>query len=147
MKKLLLLSVSLPSLVAADLALAQDGQEDDTITVIGSRVKGRTALDSAVPVDVIQVGELQATPSLNLKDALTAVSPSYSVDRSAVVLLLLSMPMDVRRYSWSATTTLAHELAHQGSSQTADGRLLGQGAAAAAAATRTRMRWGPRCEL
>ena len=84
MKKLLLLSVSLPSLVAADLALAQDGQEDDTITVIGSRVKGRTALDSAVPVDVIQVGELQATPSLNLKDALTAVSPSYSVDRSAV---------------------------------------------------------------
>lgn len=85
MKKLLLLSVSLPSLVAADLALAQDGQqEDDTITVIGSRVKGRTALDSNVPVDVIQVGELQATPSLNLKDALTAVSPSYSVDRSAV---------------------------------------------------------------
>jgi len=85
MKKLLLLSVSLPSLVAADLALAQDGQqEDDTITVVGSRVKGRTALDSNVPVDVIQVGELQATPSLNLKDALTAVSPSYSVDRSAV---------------------------------------------------------------
>jgi iron complex outermembrane receptor protein len=84
MKKLLLLSVSLPSLVAADLALAQDGQDEDTITVIGSRVKGRTALDSNVPVDVIQVAELQATPSLNLKDALTAVSPSYSVDRSAV---------------------------------------------------------------
>lgn len=84
MKKLLLLSVSLPSLVVADLALAQDGQDDDTITVIGSRVKGRTALDSAVPVDVIQVAELQATPSLNLKDAMTAVSPSYSVDRSAV---------------------------------------------------------------
>jgi len=83
MKKLLLLSVSLPSLVAADLALAQDGEED-TITVIGSRVAGRTALDSNVPVDVIQVAELQATPSLNLKDALTAVSPSYSVDRSAV---------------------------------------------------------------
>ena len=83
MKKLLLLSVSLPSLVAADLALAQDGEED-TITVVGSRVAGRTALDSNVPVDVIQVAELQATPSLNLKDALTAVSPSYSVDRSAV---------------------------------------------------------------
>lgn len=85
MKKLLLLSVSLPSLVAADLAVAQQGQEEaDTITVVGSRVKGRTALDSNVPVDVIQVGELQATPSLNLKDAVTAVSPSYSVDRSAV---------------------------------------------------------------
>ena len=54
MKKLLLLSVSLPSLVAADLALAQDGEED-TFTVIVSRVAGRTALDSNVPVDVIQV--------------------------------------------------------------------------------------------
>ena len=84
MKKLLLLSVSLPSLVIADLAIAQDGQDDDTITVVGSRVKGRTALDSNVPVDVIQVAELQATPSLNLKDAMTAVSPSYSVNRSAV---------------------------------------------------------------
>ena len=52
---------------------------------------------------------------------------AVSVDRSAVVLLLQSMPMDVRRCSWLATTTLAHELAHQGSSQTADGRLLGAG--------------------
>ena len=85
MKKLLLLSVSLPSLVAADLAIAQQqGQADDTITVIGSRVKGRTALDSAVPVDVVQVGELKATPSLNIKDAVQAVSPSFVVDRSAV---------------------------------------------------------------
>ena len=86
MKKLLLLSVSLPSLVAADLASAQQQAQDDSdvITVVGSRVKGRTALDSNVPVDVIQATELAATPSLNLKDAITAVSPSYSVDRSAV---------------------------------------------------------------
>ncbi|MDG1708688.1 MAG: TonB-dependent receptor [Emcibacteraceae bacterium] len=84
MKKLLLLSVSLPSLVIADLAIAQDGQEEDTITVIGSRVKGRTALDSAVPVDVIQATELSATPSLNMKDAIAAVSPSYVVNRNAI---------------------------------------------------------------
>jgi iron complex outermembrane receptor protein len=84
MKKLLLLSVSLPSLVIADLAVAQQQDDTEVLTVVGSRVKGRTALDSNVPVDVIQAAELQATPSLNLKDAITAVSPSYSVDRSAV---------------------------------------------------------------
>ncbi|WDU59078.1 TonB-dependent receptor plug domain-containing protein [Pseudemcibacter aquimaris] len=84
MKKLLLLSASLPALVIADMAVAQDGQEEDTITVVGSRVKGRTALDSNVPVDVIQAAELQATPSLNMKDAMQAVSPSYSVERDAI---------------------------------------------------------------
>jgi iron complex outermembrane receptor protein len=84
MKKLLLLSVSLPSLIVADMALAQQQGDTEVLTVVGSRVKGRTALDSNVPVDVIQAAELQATPSLNLKDAITAVSPSYSVDRSAV---------------------------------------------------------------
>ena len=86
MKKLLLLSVSLPSLVMADLAVAQQqaAQDEDTVTVVGSRVKGRTALDSNVPVDVIQAGELANTPSLNMKDAITAVSPSYVVNRSAV---------------------------------------------------------------
>ncbi|MBT6036768.1 MAG: TonB-dependent receptor [Kordiimonadaceae bacterium] len=85
MKKLLLLSASLSTLVIADLAVAQQqGQEDDTITVIGSRVKGRTALDSNVPVDVIQADELAATPSLNMKDAIAAVSPSYVVNRNAI---------------------------------------------------------------
>ena len=84
MKKLLLLSVSLPSLVIADLSFAQQAAEDDTVTVVGSRVKGRTALDSNVPVDVIQATELQNTPSLNMKDAIAAVSPSYVVNRNAI---------------------------------------------------------------
>ena len=85
MKKLLLLSASLSVLVAADLAVAQQqGEEDEVLTVIGSRVPGRTALDSMVPVDVIQVGELQTTPSLNLKDAISAISPSYVVERNAI---------------------------------------------------------------
>ncbi|MCB2092728.1 MAG: TonB-dependent receptor, partial [Alphaproteobacteria bacterium] len=77
-------SVSLPSLVAADLASAQQAQNEEVLTVVGSRVKGRTALDSNVPVDVVQVGELQATPSLNIKDAVQAVSPSFAVERDAV---------------------------------------------------------------
>lgn len=84
MKKLLLLSVSMSSLLVADFAIAQDAQDVDEVTVVGSRVKGRTALDSAVPVDVIQAAELAQTPTLNIKDAIQAISPSYSVDRDAI---------------------------------------------------------------
>ncbi|MBL4602908.1 MAG: TonB-dependent receptor plug domain-containing protein, partial [Emcibacteraceae bacterium] len=83
MKKLLLLSASLSTLVAADFAVAQQ-QEDEVLTVIGSRVPGRTALDSNVPVDVIQASELAMTPSLNMKDAIAAISPSYVVNRNAI---------------------------------------------------------------
>ncbi len=86
MKKLLLLSVSLPTLMVAAPALAQDGgqQEADVLTVIGSRVAGRTALQSNVPVDVIQADELAATPSIDLKDAMRQVSPSFTVERNAI---------------------------------------------------------------
>ncbi|MBL4784633.1 MAG: TonB-dependent receptor plug domain-containing protein, partial [Cohaesibacteraceae bacterium] len=52
--------------------------------MIGSRVPGRTALDSNVPVDVIQASELAMTPSLNMKDAIAAISPSYVVNRNAI---------------------------------------------------------------
>lgn len=55
-----------------------DPQEEDTITVVGSRVKGRTALDSNVPVDVIQAGELNKTPLLDLADTISI--PSSKVD-------------------------------------------------------------------
>ena len=48
------------------------GDDEDVISVVGSRVKGRTALDSNVPEDVIIAADLTPTPSLNLKDAITA---------------------------------------------------------------------------
>lgn len=44
------------------------GGNADTITVVGSRIKGRTALDSNIPADVIMAAELTETPSLNLQD-------------------------------------------------------------------------------
>ena len=86
MKKLLLLSVSLPTLMVTAPALAQDGgqQTTDVLTVLGSRVAGRTALQSSVPVDVIQAAELAATPSIDLKDAMRQVSPSFTVERNAI---------------------------------------------------------------
>jgi iron complex outermembrane receptor protein len=85
MKNLLLLSASLSTLAIAAPALAQDGgQEADTITVIGSRVAGRTALQSNVPVDVIQASELALTPSFDMKDAMKAVSPSFDAERNQI---------------------------------------------------------------
>ena len=85
MKNLLLLSASFSTLAIAAPALAQDaGQDADTITVIGSRVAGRTALESNVPVDVIQASELAQTPSFDMKDAMKAVSPSFDAERNQI---------------------------------------------------------------
>ena len=44
--------------------------ESDALVVAGSRVKGRTALDSNVPAEVVMAADLTPTPSLNLKDSL-----------------------------------------------------------------------------
>lgn len=84
MKKILLLSVSLLPLMAAAPAMAEDDNAAiEEITIVGSRVKGRTAIDSNVPVDVFSATDLAKTPSLDLKDALSDLSPSFYVERNA----------------------------------------------------------------
>jgi len=55
----------------------------EEVVTIGTRVKGRTVTESSVPVDVLDPTELAKTPSVDLKDSLAAVSPSYYVDRNA----------------------------------------------------------------
>lgn len=67
-----------PQIIAAAPYKAPDEpsgmmDEEDTITVVGSRVKGRTALDDNIPMDVIAAAELAETPSLNLKDSLGVI--------------------------------------------------------------------------
>ncbi|MDG1708980.1 MAG: PEP-CTERM sorting domain-containing protein [Emcibacteraceae bacterium] len=58
-------------------------EAEDTITVVGGRVKGRTALDSKVPVDVVQAAELSITPSLNIADAIQSVPAAQFSGASA----------------------------------------------------------------
>ncbi len=57
----------------------------DQITVIGSRGKPRTDMDRAVPVDVLNLGELtKAAPQANLTQILNYVAPSFTSNTTTV---------------------------------------------------------------
>lgn len=56
----------------------------DTIQVIGTRVRGRTASDTAAPVDVIGKEELNSTGALEIGQALQILQPSFNFSRTFV---------------------------------------------------------------
>jgi len=72
----------------ADFSHAQDSdQQIDTIEEIitlGTRTKGRTALETTAPIDVFNAEALARTPSADLNDALRTLVPSFSVNRQPV---------------------------------------------------------------
>lgn len=53
------------------------GLELETVTVIGSRGKPRTALETAVPIDVIGGAQLQKSPQADLAQVLQYAAPSF----------------------------------------------------------------------
>ncbi len=53
------------------------GLEIEAVTVVGSRGKPRTALETAVPVDVIGGAQLQKSPQVDLAQALQYAAPSF----------------------------------------------------------------------
>ncbi|MDH3698610.1 MAG: TonB-dependent receptor [Flavobacteriaceae bacterium] len=56
----------------------QSGVELDNVVVIGSRNVNRTATDTAVPVDVLDVAELaSATPQITVTEILNYAAPSF----------------------------------------------------------------------
>ena len=56
----------------------------DTIQVVGSRVRGRTAEDTAAPVDIIGKEELNATGALEVGQVLQMLEPSFNFSRTFV---------------------------------------------------------------
>ena len=57
----------------------------DEVVIVGSRNKNRTALDTPVPVDVIDVAELMASsPQVNLNQILNYVAPSFSSNTQTI---------------------------------------------------------------
>ena len=63
----------------------QSGVALDEIVLIGSRNPHRTALESAVPVDVIDVKELTSSgPQVNLNQILNFVAPSFSSNTQTI---------------------------------------------------------------
>ena len=85
---------ALPVALAAALALpahAQDATETarkatqlDTVTVTGSRVQGRTAEETAAPVDIIGQEELANTGAMEVGQALQLLEPSFNFSRTTI---------------------------------------------------------------
>lgn len=76
---------------AAPISFAQDASGPqsqattlDTIQVTGSRVRGRTAEDTAAPVDIISNEELTATGAMEVGQILQTVAPSFNFSRTFV---------------------------------------------------------------
>jgi len=60
----------------------------ETISVVGSRVKGRTAMDSKVPEDVLTAKDLKETPPLSLMDRNTG-SPDLEFAADAMLPIII----------------------------------------------------------
>ncbi|MDX1405493.1 MAG: TonB-dependent receptor [Woeseiaceae bacterium] len=73
----ILASFALP----AGVALAQDDEAVEEIVTIGTRVRGRTEVDTAVPVDVFNTEELDSVSSDDMLDIIKTLVPSFQVGR------------------------------------------------------------------
>lgn len=71
--------LGLAAFAATVPAVAQDDDESaDTIVVIGTRVANRSALDTAVPVDVVPLDDITQTGFTELNQALSYALPSFN---------------------------------------------------------------------
>jgi len=61
------------------------GVELKEVVVVGTRNPNRTAVDTAVPVDIIDVSELiTAGPQVNLNQILNYVAPSFTSNTQTI---------------------------------------------------------------
>ncbi len=63
---------------------ATDAKTLDTVSVTGSRVQGRTAEETAAPVDIIGQEELANTGAMEVGQALQLLEPSFNFSRTTV---------------------------------------------------------------
>ncbi|MBC7571530.1 MAG: TonB-dependent receptor [Spirosoma sp.] len=75
--------VPLGSASTINIALTTDANQLSELIVTGSRSTGRTALETAVPVDVISIKEIMGDlPQMDLAQILTFVAPSFNAVRN-----------------------------------------------------------------
>ena len=78
------LALTLPAF-AQDAPPAEESSGDlDTITVLGSRAKNRTAADTAAPVDVIDSQQIERTGARELGQLLQMLEPSFNFSRTTI---------------------------------------------------------------
>ncbi|MCF7222145.1 TonB-dependent receptor plug domain-containing protein [Marilutibacter chinensis] len=69
---------------AAPDVQAQEATTLDRIEVVGSRVPGRTAEDTAAPVDIISAEEISTTGAMEVGQILQMLEPSFNFSRTFV---------------------------------------------------------------
>jgi len=68
---------------SADITLQESAHELGELIVTGSRGVGRTALETAVPVDIIAIQDIMGSlPQIDLAQMLTMLAPSFNAVRS-----------------------------------------------------------------
>lgn len=86
----LLVAAATASFVAPNVVGApadDEGSADELVEVVvsvGTRVRTRTAADTAVPVDVFNREQVESVNSSDLVDVLNAIVPSFSVRREPI---------------------------------------------------------------
>ena len=72
--------------LSAGTAIAQEGADEavEEIITLGTRRQGRTAVDTAVPVDVFSAEELDRVSSDDLIDVIKTLVPSFTVGREPI---------------------------------------------------------------
>ncbi len=79
----LALAVAMPALAQEAPAEAQAGDLDE-IQVLGSRAKNRTAAETAAPVDIIRVEQIERTGARELGQLLQMLEPSFNFSRTTI---------------------------------------------------------------
>jgi iron complex outermembrane receptor protein len=69
---------------AADQAATQTPAELDTVSIVGSRARGRTAAETAAPVDVITSAQLRQAGVQEVGQILQMLEPSFNFSRTFV---------------------------------------------------------------
>ena len=80
----LALLLALPAMAQEAPAEQDEATTLDTVTVTGSRVQGRTAEQTAAPVDIIGQEELANTGAMEVGQALQLLEPSFNFSRTTV---------------------------------------------------------------
>ncbi len=112
-KKILLTGVSalMVSAVSAPVALAQADAEayEDNIVVTGTRRKGRSAVDTPAPVDVISGSDFVNQAGGDLTDLVRTAVPSYNVNTQPISdAATLIRPANLRGLSPDQTLVLVN---------------------------------------
>ncbi len=91
------------------ITLSEDGVGLDEVVLLGNRAKGRTILDSPVPIDIVDVKELASSGQVSIDQMLNYKIPSYNATNQTISDATAHFdPADLRGLGPSRTLVLVN---------------------------------------